>query len=220
MTDPVAETVIDLYRRHGRAWAALRGDTPAEGRWLDKFCGLLPAGAKVLDIGCGSGLPIGRELARRGFAVTGVDAAPEMLALFRRNLPGQAALLADMRQLALGRRYAGLLAWDSFFHLSPRDQRTTFARFQAHAAPKAALMFTSGPAEGDAIGQFAGEPLYHGSLSPAEYRSLLAGAGFRVIDHAVDDPACGHRTVWLAQHSGGEEHRAGVDRPARSSIRR
>lgn len=201
MTHPATHAVIDVYRRHGRAWAELRGDRPAEGLWLDRFCDLLPAGANLLDIGCGSGLPIARELVRRGFDVTGIDAAPEMLDLFRFNLPGQPAFRADMRQLSLGGRYAGLLAWDSFFHLSPRDQRTMFARFQAHAAPKAGLMFTSGPAEGAAIGEFEGEPLYHGSLGSDEYRSLLDGAGFRVIDHAVGDPTCGYRTVWLAQAS-------------------
>jgi hypothetical protein len=65
-----------------------------------------------------------------------------MLALLRSNLPNTPAHLADMRQLALGRRFAGLLAWDSFFHLPPEDQRPMFSRFQAHAAPGAALMFT------------------------------------------------------------------------------
>lgn len=199
MTDAAADAVIDVYRRHGRAWAELRGNRLAEGPWLDRFCDLLPAEANILDIGCGSGLPIARELVRRGFDVTGVDTAPEMLALFRGNLPGQPAFHADMRQLSLGGRYAGLLAWDSFFHLSTGDQRSTFARFQAHAAPGAALMFTSGPAEGEAMGELNGEPLYHGSLSSAEYRSLLDGAGFWVIDHAVADPTCGYRTVWLAQ---------------------
>jgi SAM-dependent methyltransferase len=101
MTDPAADAVIDLYRRHGRTWAELRGEWPAEGFWLDRFCDLLPAGAKVLDVGCGSGVPIARELVRRGFDLTGVDAAPEMLSLFRRNLPDQPAVVADMRQLSL-----------------------------------------------------------------------------------------------------------------------
>lgn len=199
MTDPVEDSVIDVYRRHGLAWADLRSDRLAEGPWLDRFCDLLPAAGTVLDIGCGSGVPIARELVRRGFDVTGVDGAPEMLALFRRNLPGRSALLTDMRRLSLNRRYAGLLAWDSFFHLSPDDQRPMFTRFKAHAAPGAALMFTSGNVEGSAIGKLEGEPLYHGSLGPDEYRELLSTAGFGVIDHVVEDPACGNRTVWLAR---------------------
>jgi len=77
-----------------------------------------------------------------------------------------------------------------------------FSRFQAHAAPGAALMFTSGDAEGEAIGELEGDPLYHGSLDPEEYRSLLADAGFAVIAHIAKDPACGHRTIWLAQQNG------------------
>lgn len=192
-------SVIDVYQRHGAAWARLRGDTLMERSWLDRFCALLSRGAAVLDIGCGAGLPIARELIRRGFDVTGVDGAPAMLALFRRNLPGTPAHLADMRDLDLGRRFAGLLAWDSVFHLSPDDQRAMVSRFQAHAAPAAVLMFTSGPTEGSAVGALEGDPLYHGSLDPDEYRTLLDAAGFTVVAHAMEDPACGHRTIWLAR---------------------
>ncbi|WP_370677309.1 class I SAM-dependent methyltransferase [Pleomorphomonas sp. PLEO] len=202
MTERIEDSVIGVYQRHGAAWAALRGDRLTEGAWLDRFCGLIPAGAAVLDIGCGSGLPIAGDLIRRGFDVTGVDGTPTMLALFRRNLPATPGHLQDMRHLALGRRFAGLLAWDSFFHLSPNDQRCVFPRFQAHAAPGAALMFTSGKAEGEAIGDLEGEPLYHGSLGADEYRALLDAAGFDVVDHMADDPSCGYRTVWLARQRG------------------
>lgn len=195
-------SVIDVYERHGVAWARLRGDDLRETPWLDRFCALLSPGAAVLDIGCGSGLPIARALIRRGFDITGVDAAPSMLAQFRCNLPGIVALLADMRHLSLERHFAGLIAWDSFFHLSPDDQRGMFPRFQAHAAPGAALMFTSGETEGEAIGELEGAPLYHGSLDPDEYRSLLGAAGFAVIAHIARDPACGHHTIWLAQRNG------------------
>ena len=198
VVDRASATVLDVYRRRGAQWARLRGDRLTEGAWLDRFCALVPAGTEVLDIGCGSGLPIARELVRRGYGVTGADGAPEMLALFRHNLPGTPAVLADMRALALEKTFAGILAWDSFFHLSPADQRTMFTRFRAHAAPAAALMFTSGPAEGSAIGELEGEPLYHGSLHPDEYRTLLESAGFRVVDHIAEDPSCGFRTVWLA----------------------
>jgi SAM-dependent methyltransferase len=197
-----APDVIGVYDRHGAAWARLRGDRLAEGPWLNRFCALLPPGGAVLDIGCGAGLPIARELLRRGFAVTGLDGSVTMLGLFRRNLPEAPAVLADMRDLALGRRFDGMLAWDSFFHLASEDQRGMFARFAAHAAPGAALMFTSGDAEGTAIGTLDGEALHHGSLGPAEYRARLRAAGFAVLDHVARDPSCGDRTVWLARREG------------------
>jgi Trans-aconitate methyltransferase len=210
MTEGIEHTVVDLYRRHGAAWARLRGESLPEREWLDRFCALLPAGAEVLDIGCGAGVPIARHLAARKFIVTGLDAAPEMLAMFRRNLPGSVAVLGDMRQMALGRRFSGLLAWDSFFHLCPDDQRGMFQRFADHAAPGAALMFTSGPGEGSAIGELQGEPLYHSSLGPDEYRDLLHKSGFHVVEHIAEEPVC-QRTIWLArrvqQAAGAKERR-------------
>jgi hypothetical protein len=60
-------------------------------------------------------------------------------------------------------------------------------------------LFTSGPAHGEAIGSYRGEPLYHGSLDEAEYRMLLDDHGFDVVTHVAEDPGCGGHTVWLAR---------------------
>ena len=62
----------------------------------------------------------------------------------------------------------------------------------------APLIFTSGPGAGEAIGDWQGEPLYHASLDSTEYRSLLAANGFDVLEYAIEDPDCGHATIWLA----------------------
>src|SRR5271154_6000664 len=104
-----------------------------------------------------------------------------------------------MRTLSLKRVFPGILAWDSFFHLNHDDQRRMFPIFHAHAAPRAALMFTSGPAHGEAIGQIEGEPLYHASLDPTEYQQLLDSHRFDVVATVPEDPSCRGRTVWLAQ---------------------
>jgi hypothetical protein len=74
-----------------------------------------------------------------------------------------------------------------------------FPVFARHAMPGAVLMFSSGPEAGEALGELGGEPLYHASLAPEEYRVLLSINGFDVIDHVASDPRCGGRTVWLAE---------------------
>jgi SAM-dependent methyltransferase len=194
-----ADSVVDLYRRHGRAWAALRGERLIEAAWLERFAALLPPDAAVLDLGCGPGVPIARWLASRGFRVTGIDAAPSMIELARTSLPAQTWHVADMRDLDLGQRFAGILAWDSFFHLDAAAQRAMFAVFAAHALVGAGLMFTSGPAAGTAIGDLFGEPLFHASLAGGEYRALLERHGFTVVAQQNEDPGCGGHTVWLAR---------------------
>lgn len=194
-----ADTIIPLYQRHARAYDRLRGRSLFERPWLDAFAALLRDGGAVLDIGCGMGEPIARDLIARGFAVTGVDSSPDLIAMARARFPQHAWMVADMRALSFDRTFDGLIAWDSFFHLTPDDQRRMFAVFRTHAAPRAVLMFTSGPAHGEAIGEFEGEPLYHASLDPAEYRALLEARGFDVVRHVAEDPACGGHTVWLAR---------------------
>lgn len=193
-----ADDVIGVYRRHAEAWATARGSKLYERAWLDQFTALLPSPGSVLDLGCGSGVPIARELVDWGLSVTGVDSAPEMITLFQANLPAQRAFVADMRLLALGVCFSGVIAWDSFFHLTPDAQRGMFPIFEKHTKSRAALMFTSGPSNGEIVGSLEGDPLYHASLASEEYRSLLCQNGFELMAHVSDDPAC-RRTVWLAQ---------------------
>lgn len=194
-----SERITAIYERHARAWDVKRGRSLFEKPWLDRFVSHIPHGASVLDVGCGSGEPIARYLIEQGYAVTGADSSAPLIALCRERFPDRNWIVADMRTLDLGRQFSGLIAWDSFFHLTPDDQRRMFPVFRKHAASGAVLMFTSGPSHGEAIGTFEGEPLYHGSLDADEYRSLLQANGFAVLAHAVDDPSCGGHTIWLAQ---------------------
>lgn len=196
-----AQRIVGIYQRHALAFDSARGKSLVERPWLERFRSLLPADSAILDIGCGSGEPIARHFIEAGHAVTGIDASPPLVGLCKQRFPAQDWLVADMRSLSLGRLFQGLLAWDSFFHLTPEDQRGMFPVFKAHAAPGAALMFTSGPSHGEAIGSFEGEPLYHGSLDPQEYRDLLGEHGFEVASHVMEDPSCGGRTIWLASQS-------------------
>ena len=105
-----AERIVDLYRRHAGAWAAARGTELRERGWIERFAALLDPGATVLDLGCGSGQPIAVYLARRGHHVTGIDSSPEMIALFRANLPDQVAEVADLRSPGLDGAFGGLIA--------------------------------------------------------------------------------------------------------------
>ena len=141
-------------------------------------------------------------LIAKEFDVCGVDSSPTMIALCAENFPERRWIVGDMRTLDLGERFDGVLAWDSFFHLDFDDQRRMFPIFRTHAKPGAPLLFTSGPAHGEAIGELHGEPLYHASLDGAEYVTLLSANGFDVVDHKREDPDCGGHTVWLARRNG------------------
>lgn len=194
--DPAA-----LYDRHAAGWDADRGASrpPGEAAWIDRFLALTPPGGEILDLGCGSGAPIAMQIAGAGRTVTGVDAAPALIALSRKRLPDHSFEVGDMRTLDLKRRFDGLVCWHALFHLPPEAQPGVFTVFARHLKTGAPLLFTSGTAHGETIGTWRGEALYHASLDTAAYQGLVEVNGFEVIDHVVEDPQTGAATVWLAR---------------------
>lgn len=190
--------ILAAYEVAAARWARERSqslwEAPALAAALDG-----QAGARVLDLGCGAGAPIATWFEAQGATVTGVDGAAAMIAAFRATLPGAKAIHADMRGLALGRRFDVIVAFNSVFHLSPDDQRGMFPVFAAHAAPGARLLFTSGPTAGEAVGRVGDSPVYHASLDPAEYRRLLAQHGFQTVRFRPEDADLRGHSVWLAR---------------------
>lgn len=195
---PASNDISALYERHAAAFDRDRGNRLVERAWFERFRQVMPQGAEVLDLGCGSGQPVARYLIEAEHRVTGIDSSPTLIDLCRARFPDQTWIAGDMRKVSLARRFGGIVAWNSFFHLTPDDQRAMFTVFSDHAEPGAALMFTSGPAAGEAIGSYQGEALYHASLATAEYGTLLAAHGFSVVQHMIEDQECGGLTVWLA----------------------
>jgi len=83
----------------------------------------LPPGAAILDIGCGSGVPIAAALAEHGFTIWDADAEPRMIAAFRRRLPFTPAACEPAQASDLfGRRFVGVIAVGALFLLPPADQ--------------------------------------------------------------------------------------------------
>lgn len=195
-----AQNIIEIYKKHARAWTELRGNFLYEKTWLDHFLSLIPQHSEILDLGCGSGKPIADYLIQHDHKIIGVDSSDVMIEMAQQNFPEQRWLQADMRTVEFDQKFNAILAWDSFFHLTPNDQRQMFSQFTRFAQQGTALMFSSGPSHGEAIGDLFGDALYHASLAPEEYTALLNDHGFQVIKMVVEDVECTGHTVWLAQY--------------------
>lgn len=188
-----------IYERQAAAYDAQRSTALFEARWLARFAQVLPAGARVLDLGCGTGKPIARWFMAEGFAVTGVDFADAMLAIARDRWPEGDWRQADMRKLELGETFDGIIAWNSFFHLTEAEQVDCIARMAAHLVPGGVLMATVGPRAGEVTGQVGGETVFHASLSPAGYATALEQNGLRMTGFLAEDPETNQHSVLMAR---------------------
>jgi trans-aconitate methyltransferase len=198
----VAEELRAVYQAAATTFDRERNRSLVERGWLERFLELVPPGAPILDLGCGAGEPIAAFLMARGHEVTGVDFASAMLAIARARFPAAEWIEADMRRIELGRRFGGIVAWDSFFHLEGGEQREMFPRFARHLLPGGALLFTSGPDAGEATGAVDGRPVHHASLSPAAYAGLLEAEGMVARAFVAEDAATAGHSIWLARRRG------------------
>lgn len=170
-----------------------------EVEYLEAMAARLPHGSELLDLGCGTGEPLAAWFIGRGHHVTGVDGSPRMIELCRQRFPQMTWKVGLIQEVDVGRTFDGIIAWDSTFHLGAADQRTLFPKYGRWLRPGGLLLFTSGPAEGEAAGTMQDLPFTYASLSAEEYRRLLGENGFSVLLHRIEDPNCGNHTVWLAQ---------------------
>ncbi len=196
---PLAATTQAVYERQAARFDRERPKRLHEQAWLDRFLDLVTPRGLVLDLGCGAGDPIAAYIMSRGFRVIGVDASHAMLEVARGRYPDGDWRHGDMRTLALPERFDGILGWDSFFHLTRDEQRAVLPRLAAHLAQDGALMLTVGTHDGEVMGHVGGEPIYHASLDPGEYRRVLDGLGLAVVAFVPEDPDCDGHTVLLAR---------------------
>ena len=196
--DSIEKQTQAIYTRNGLAFDQQRPRRLHEKKWLDKLIDLIPPNGSVLDVGCGAGDPIAGYFIDQGFILTGVDFSKPMLKLAQERFPQSTWILQDMRALNLTSSFDGIIAWNSFFHLNPDDQRSTLARLANTLAPGGAMMLTVGPDAGEVIGHVNGEEVYHSSLATREYEEILHRSGIELKEFVAEDEECDYQTVLLA----------------------
>ena len=104
----------------------------------------LPSGATVLDLGCGTGIPISKVLIERGLNVYGVDASPTMVAAFRDHFPSVPLECAAVEDSDFfGITFDGVVAWGLFFLLDAAVQRRLIRKSADALRMGGRLLFTA-----------------------------------------------------------------------------
>ncbi|NOK32421.1 class I SAM-dependent methyltransferase [Corallococcus exercitus] len=161
----------------------------------------LPAGARVLDAGCGTGLPLTRVLLEHGCQVMGVDSSRELLARFQANFPHVPVVCAPIQSCELqARAFDAAIAWGVLFHLRHEEQEQAIARIASALKPGAAFLFTSGDTHGSMDGApMNGVPFRYHSYSVDGYRDLLRTHGL-TLEETHTDP--GGNLYFLSRKTG------------------
>jgi cyclopropane fatty-acyl-phospholipid synthase-like methyltransferase len=147
---------------------------------------LLPAGSTVIDLGCGTGVPISQVLVDRGFNVYGVDASASMTAAFRSRFPTVPIECAAVEDSDFfGRRFDAVVAWGLFFLLEADVQRKLIAKIAAVLPAGGRLLFTAPSQACSWSDAMTGRTSL--SLGHEAYRKLLDAEGMTLVGTYHDE---------------------------------
>jgi SAM-dependent methyltransferase len=174
----------------------------------------LPAGARILDLACGTGQLAGL-LAERGFRVTGIDSSSEMLALARSNAPRVEFVLADARTFVLAERFDAVVSvYDSLNHImSVEELGDVFARVHAVLASGGLFVFDLNTEAGypaEWTGSFVGTD--HAAIARSRYESEIRTMHFDATIFRPSRDAWERTDIELLQRCHTEDEvRAALD---------
>ena len=186
MSDEPKSIVRDGY---DRASYVYRGDDFQFARsgyahWLSRLTRGLAGGSRALDLGCGCGVPVSRELARQ-HRVTGVDISPVQIARARRLVPDARFLCADMADVEFEPgSFDAVLAFFSLINLPLPQQPLVIARVSGWLVPDGRFLAVVGKQASTRIEPnfhgVPGVPMYWSHADVKTYRDWFERAGFAI----------------------------------------
>lgn len=186
----------------GQAACSPAGDVSRYAGWVAELAGLLRPAARVVDLGCGAGVPATRELAGHGLRVAGVDFSAVQLRRARRLVPAASLIRADMTALQL--RPSSTDAVVSFYaliHLPLADQQALFPRIRGWLRPGGYFLAIVGASRWTGTERYLGADMFWDQAGTDTYLRWLQAARLTPLWHRyIPEGNSGH-TLILARAS-------------------
>lgn len=155
---------------------------------LEKFVEYLPENGKVLDVGCGVGIPIARFFIENDFDLTGIDISEGMLTKARENVPEAQFFLYNMSELDfLDNYFDGLVSIYALFHVPKNKHGEIIKNFHRMLKKDCHMMLVFNPRENEGVDDFLGTDMYWSCHKPEISRKLVLDAGFEIIFDEILD---------------------------------
>ena len=175
-------------------------------QWLRELLERLEDGSRVLELGCGRGVPATRELTKR-HDVVGVDISSSQIALARHHVPEASFVHADVMELELpAESFDAVVSIYMFGHIPPDEQSELVDRIATWLRSGGWLLTTMGAGEdeGEMVeDDWLGAPMYFAGIGREKSLASLSSAGLEV-ERAEVVPQREHgeevRFLWVLAH--------------------
>lgn len=184
------QTVREGYDRIAEAYTEARMEMKQSNeKYLEPLLARLPPGSHILDIGCGSGVPITRFLLSRGHRVTGVDIARRQIERARRLVPQATLLEGDiMRASFPDEMFDAVVSFYAIIHVPRDEHRALFQRVHRMLKGGGLLLATLGSDAWESTEEYQpfGVRMYWSHFGPNVYHRMLSSVGFRILQISTE----------------------------------
>ena len=177
-------SISSLFNPMGKRYEDAYGHNPEQADSLHWLMIRLPAGSRVLDIGCGTGKPTADALASTGHSVHGIDISAGMLDVARKQVPLATFQQIDFRDFtAEPATYDAITSYFAFLVAIPQARiRDMIHNIYRWLKPGGLFVFGTAPADVEhAPTQWLGSDVIHSSLSESQYEECIRDAGFTIV---------------------------------------
>ena len=179
--DDRKELVARGYDRIADRYLERFGHSSVRAAKVAELIERLPAGASILDLGCGAGIPVARDLVASGFEVTGVDGSGGQIGRARRNVPRAQFIQADMASVKFAPEiFDAVLAFFSLTHLPRSEHGSMIRRIVKWLRPGGRFLANFGAEEGDWSEEWLGTTMFFSHHAPEVTKQLVQRAGLRL----------------------------------------
>lgn len=170
-------------------------------KFLSDLNKLLKPGSIILDIGCGSGVPVAEYFIKKGHKVIGIDLSEKQIKLAKKNIPDGDFKVRDMQTLKIGEyQVNAVVSFYAIFH-TPREVHQEILNKIASFLPSGGLiLLTMGAGEWEGEeDNFFGVKMWWSHYGAEKNKELIQNAGFKIIFAKVDEDEDEKHLVVLAR---------------------
>ena len=177
------DVVSHAYRRDDGSSNDTTSETTANyAGWLQELGTYLVPGARVLDIGCGAGVPADRLLVEAGFAVTGLDISSVQIERARKLVPAATFVCGDVADFeALDGTFHAVISLYALIHVPLEDQRALFPRVHRWLRSGGVFLAIVGHERWTGVEEYLGAPMFWDHADRATYHQWLEADGFEIL---------------------------------------
>jgi SAM-dependent methyltransferase len=192
------DTISRAYRGDGgSANSQTAEDTGQYAEWVRELAIVLKPPARVLDLGCGCGLPATRQLVEAGFDVVGVDYSAVQVERARDLVPGATFIQADMVTWnAEPASFDAIVSFYALIHVPLEDQKVLLPRIRLWLRDDGIFLATFGHRRWTGTEEYLGAPMFWDHADAETYLGWLKESGFTPVwNRFIPEGASGHALI-------------------------